>query len=490
MRTIIVLVIVALLVVGGWFGYQRYAAAQAADAEPTYETIDIDRGSIANTVSATGSIEPEAEVTLSFSGVGRVESVLVSAGDSVAKGQLLATLDADDLALALAQANVTLEISRAQLAKLQKPVERNDVVAAQAAIQVAQAGVANAEASRNSAQASYNQLFVGVTADQQTVNEANVRQAEATVKQAQQAYNQVRDQPNVGMLPQAAQLEQATVALEAARAQASLTDQGPTNDAIVGAQSQIAAAELGVQQAQSQLITAQNNLQTLVDGPDQEDIDIAQAQVQQAQLNGLQSERALSNAQITAPFDGVVSQINLRQGEMYAGGTLLPPIQLTDINRFHMTVLVDETDVRQIAVDQTVRITVDALPDSDLTGRVSSIAETASDVNGVIAYKVEIVPGETDAPLRTGMSATAIITTAQVDNVLLIPNRYIQLDRETDQAFVYRMISGAPALQEVELGLRNDQQSQVLAGLNEGDELALVTRSGQEELRNAIFGGN
>ena len=489
MRTITILIVVAVLAAGGWFGYQQYAAAQEADAEPTYETISVDRGSIANTVSATGSIEPEAEVTLSFSGAGRVESVLVAAGESVAAGQLLATLDADDLALALAQANVTLDISRAQLAKLQKPVERNDVVSAQAAIEVAQAGVANAEAGLASAQASYNQLFVGTTADQQTVNEANVRQAEATVKQAQQAYNQVRDRPDVGMLPQAAQLEQATVALEAARAQAALTDQGPTNAAVVGAQSQIAAAELGVRQAQSQLISAQDNLQTLVDGPDQEDIDIARAQVQQAELSVLQAERALQNAQITAPFDGVVSQINLRQGELYAGASPLPPIQLTDLARFHMTVLVDETDVRQLAVGQTARISVDALPDRDLTGSISSVSSTASDINGVIAYEVEIVPDETEAPLRAGMSATAIITTAQVDDVLLIPNRYIQLDRETGQAFVYRIINDAPALQEVELGLRNESQSQIVAGVNEGDQIALITRSSEEELRDAIFGG-
>ncbi len=489
MRTIIILVIVAVLAVGGWFGYQQYAAAQAEDDEPTYETVTVERGSIANTVSATGSIEPEAEVTLSFSGAGRVESVLVSAGERVAEGQLLATLDADDLALALAQANVTLDISRAQLAKLEKPVERNDVVSAQAAIEVAQAGVANAEAALTSAQASYNQLFVGATADQQTVNEANVRQAEASVKQAQQAYNQVRDQPNVGMLPQAAQLEQATVALEAARAQAALTDQGPTNAAVVGAQSQIAAAELGVRQAQSQLITAQDNLQTLVDGPAQEDVDIARAQVQQAELSVLQAERALQNAQITAPFDGVVSQVNIRQGELYAGGALLPPIQLTDLERFHMTVLVDEIDVRQLAEGQPARISVDALPERDLTGRIASISSTASDVNGVIAYEVEIVPDETDAPLRSGMSATAIITTAEVNDVLLISNRYIQLDRETDQAFVYRVVNGAPALQEIELGLRNESQSQIVAGVNEGDEIALVTRSSEEELRNAIFGG-
>ena len=74
------------------------------------------------------------------------------------------------------------------------------------------------------------------------------------------------------------------------------------------------------------------------------------------------------------------------------------------------------------------------------------------------------------------MSATAIITTAEVDDVVLLPNRYIQRDRESGRAFVYKMVDGEPRLQEVELGLRNERESQILAGLDDGDEVALVTR--------------
>jgi hypothetical protein len=88
------------------------------------------------------------------------------------------------------------------------------------------------------------------------------------------------------------------------------------------------------------------------------------------------------------------------------------------------------------------------------------------------------------------MSATAIITTAQVDNVVLLPNRYIQLDRGTDQAFVYKLVNDTPVLQEVQLGLRNERESQILAGLTDGDTVALITASSGERLRGALFGGN
>ncbi|MEZ4634431.1 MAG: efflux RND transporter periplasmic adaptor subunit [Caldilineaceae bacterium] len=353
---------------------------------------------------------------------------------------------------------------------------------------VAQASVASSEAALASAQASYRQLLAGATPEELAVQEAQVRQAETSVRQAQQAYDQVRGLPNVGALPQAAQLESATISFEVAKAQLAVTQRGATEAQIAQSLSQIAQAELSLRQARSQLITAQNTLDTLVQGPSEEDLEISRAQVRQAELSKIQAERNLDNARVFAPFTGVVSAVNVRQGELYGGS--LPAINLTDLDSFHMTVLVDELDVRQVQVGQTVRLSLDALPDADITGEVVRVSPTASDVGGVVAYEVEIVPNQTDAQLKAGMSATAIITTAQVDNVLLVPNRYIQLDRETGQAFVQKMIGGTPALQEIELGLRNDRFSQVVAGLADSDEVALIRTSTEDQLRGALFGGN
>ena len=488
-RVLLILVILIILGAGGWYGYQRYQQAQAEQAAaPSYETTAVARGTIASTVSATGNIEPEAQISLSFRTTGRIDKILASVGQTVEAGQSLATLETTDLTLALAQAKISQEISEAQLAKLEKPPTVEDIAAAQAGVVVAQTNVAAAEAALASAQASYRQLLVGTSATQQTVNLAQVRQAEANLKRAQQAYNEVKNQPNIGMLPQSVELEQMTVALEVARAQAALTEEGPDQAQVAAALNQIAQSQAGLRQAQSSVVTAQNNLRTLLDGADEEDLRIARAQVRQAELNALQAQSGMSNADLVAPAKGIISQVNIRQGEL-SGGQLAAMV-LTNVDQFHMTVLVDEIDVRQVAVGQLARISVDALPDRDLTGRVTEIAPVANDVAGVIAYEVTIVPDVSDAPLRAGMSATAIITTAQVDNVVLLPNRYIQLDRENNQAFVYKLVNGAPVLQEVELGLRNERESQILAGLTDGDSVALITATSGERLRGALFGGD
>lgn len=488
-RLIVALIIVALVATGAWFAYSQYLAPIQAQSEaPAYETFPVQRGAIASTVSATGSIEPQDQVSLLFRGVGSVEDVLVVVGQSVQAGQLLGELNTTDLTLALANAKVAHEIAAAQLAKLEAPPDTMDVAAAQAAVEVAQAGVASAEAAIASAQASYNDLFSGPTDAQQVINEAQLRQAEVNLKQAQQAYNKIKDQPDAGMFPQAAQLEQATVNYELAKAQVEKTVE-PVNQARrAQGLNQIAQAQSGLRQAQAQVVNARNNLDNLLEGPKAEDLTIARAQVKQAQLNVLQAENALANARLVAPIDGVVSQVNIKAGEV--ANNARPAIVLTDLSQFEMKVLVDEIDVRQIDIGQPVRLSVDALPGGEITGKVTEISPTASNVNGVVAYEVTVVPDATEEPLRAGMSATAIITTADVGDVIVAPNRFITVDRDTGDAYVYKMVGDAPVRQQVELGLRNERESQIVAGLQEGDVLAFVTQSSQEQLRGALFGGN
>jgi len=356
MRTIIILLILILIGAAIYFFagdqiLENLPNRQQEEEVPTFDTVLITRDTISSIVNGTGTIQPEAEVSLSFRGSGRVESLLVTKGQQVFTGQLLGELETTDLALALAQAKVSREISELQLAKLEVPPDQDDITTSQAAVAVAQANVAGAEASITSAQASYNDLIAGPTQDQQTVNLAQVRQAEANVKTAQQAYDQVKSRPDIGMLPQSAELERATLALEVAKSQGVLTDQPPTQAQIAASLNQIAQAEVGLRQAQSNLISAQNNLKNIIEGVDIEDIEIARAQLRQAQLNELQAENNLKNARLVAPFDGVVSQVNVEQGEFATGG---PAIILSDLARFHMTVLIDEIDVRQIQVGQEV----------------------------------------------------------------------------------------------------------------------------------------
>ena len=208
-----------------------------------------------------------------------------------------------------------------------------DVAAAQAAVEVAQAGVASAEAALASAQASYRQFLAGPTDVQRTINESQLRQAEISLKQAEQQYNKIKDQADAGMMPQAVQLEQATSNYEVAKAQVAKTEESATQAELAQGINQIAQAQSALRNAQAQVVNAQNNLDNLLEGAKQEDIDIARAQVKQTQLNQLQAENTLDNARLVAPRGGVVSQVNVKEGELTTAGRAA--VVLTDLSQLH-----------------------------------------------------------------------------------------------------------------------------------------------------------
>ncbi len=458
-RAITVFVILAAIVGGSVFGYQIFAQDQTA-AKPNIETYVVGRGTLISTVSATGSIEPEQRVDLAFKSAGRVAEVNVQAGDRVRAGQVLAALEMTDLKLALAQAEATLRINQARLEQARKGPDESEVMAAKAQLE--------------SAQAAYRQLLAGPSEDEKRAAMAAVERARAALEQAQAAYDQVANMPNVGMLPQSVQLRDATIELERAEAQYRITIAPPT--------------EAQIAQAQAQIAQAQANLDRLLKGPSAEEIEIAEAQVAQAQAAVEQARLALENATLTAPFDGVVAAVNIRPGEVASGA--LPAIVLIDPSQFHIDVKVDEVDIGHVKEGQPVEVRLDALPEAKIAGHIERISPVAQVAGGVVSYDVTIVIEPTDAPLRAGMTATANIVTTELKDVLVVPNRFIRIDRENNKTYVEKMVDHIPVRTEITVGARNEQFSQVLSGLEEGDVLALRDVSGREQLRQSMFGNS
>lgn len=459
-KAIIILLALAVLAGGGWLGYQRVEQARAA-AAPAWEVIKVTRDTISATVSATGSVLAEREAALAFQTSGTVATVAVEVGQRVSAGQLLAQLDTTDLELAVRQAEISLRQAQAQLQQVKEgnSPSASDIAAAQAALE--------------SAQAAYAQLLQGADKDQLAAARAQVEQAKAALDQAQQAYDRVKDRPDVGLLPQALQLQQATINYNTAQAQYRVTARGATA-------AQIAAAQAQVTQAQA-------NLDRLQRGPSAEQIIIAQAGVDQAQLALEQAQRRLQNARLVAPWDGVVINVTPVVGALAQPGT--PAVQLADVSKFHLDVQVDEVDVAVIEPGQPAQIEVDALPDIKLMGKVLRVAPAAvTTVTGGVSYKVRIDITAADAALRAGMSATATIIANTREGVLMIPNRAVQLERETGRTYVERLSNGEPQRVEVRLGLRDEQRSEVREGLNEGDEIIIRSRTGLQQLQQT-FGG-
>jgi HlyD family secretion protein len=462
MKRAITIVLILGAVIGlSWLGYQAFggqAVQKQAVEDEDLEKFVVKRDTIAATVSATGSIAPEAEVTVTFESGGKVEEVFVEKGQTVKDGDTLAKLETASLELQVAQAQATLALNEAKLQQAMKGASVEDIAAA--------------EAELASAKANYEQVKAGPTEEDLLVAKADMEKAAIAVQKAQAEYDQVAWVPGVSALPQSAALQQASIDYERAKANYQKVAQPPT--------------ESDLKSAWAQVVQAQTQLDKLRKNPEPEDVAIAQAQVDQAQAQLEEAQLQLKKAVIIAPSDGVVASLGAKVGEMVSSGT--PMVVLVDISNFHIDVEIDEIDISQIMEGQEVLITLDALPDEEIAGHVEAIAPTASSADGgVVSYVVTVAIEPTDAHLRPGMSANTTITTDRKDDALVVPNRYIQIDRESGKMYVERLEEdGLISRVEVETGMRDELSSEVVAGLDEGDTVVLRSLSGREQLQRTF----
>lgn len=474
-RAVIALFILVVVLGGSWFGYQATAKGKEEPA-PDYEVYKVTKGDIVATINSTGVIEPSQEVKLAFRGSGKVKDISVQIGDTVKKGQVLASLEADELQLQLKQAQVNLKLAEANLAKAKVSADETDIAAARAQLE-------SARAQATAARAAYADLLRGPSDAEKTVAEAQLKRAEAALKHAQEAYNEVADRPDVGALPQSQQLEQATIDYATAKANNQVKLAPPKPNQKAQSLAQIAAADAAVAQAEA-------SLARLLNGPKPEDLAVLETQVDKARIGIESAELALHNTQLISPIDGVVGVINIRTNEV--PNPSLPAMIVADPEGFHIKLNVDELDIGHLEPGQTAMVTVDALNNAQLTGVVSRIAPVANTSIGgsaIVTYEVIINLDPTDLPLRSGMTASVAIITDKAENVIVIPNQVMHLDETTRTPYVEKLINGVPTRVDLKLGLRNEQYSEVISGLNENDELAIRRINTSDIIRRQILGG-
>lgn len=462
-RVAIIVVMIALLAAGGyWLLFRGRAAALGADQ--AFPTVVVQRTTIVSEVAASGIAEAERELTLSFRIPGRIKAIHVSEGDSVSAGQILAELDTADLELQLRQAEAGLALAEAQYRKATAAPAEEDIRAAQAAV--------------DSALAAYYRLLQGPSSEQIAIAEAQLKKAEVALQQAQSAYDQVKWIGGVAALQPSLALQAATTDYEAAKANYATQTRGAEDKDIKAIAAQVA-------QAQAQLAR-------LVNGPSQEDLAVLEAQLAQARLPVEQARLQLQNASIVAPFSGIVASVSAQAEQMASAG--LPVVTLLDTSRYHVTVRVDEADIGQIAPGQEARLEPESFPGVVLSGHVAYIAATpgggaAIESSGVVQYPVRIDIDNGFPGLRAGMTVQVTIEVARYENVLVLPNTAVQVDKRTGITYVEKVVEGTPVLVEVMLGAAGDSVTEILAGVNEGDVVIERTTSFLQQLQSA-FGPN
>lgn len=147
----------------------------------------------------------------------------------------------------------------------------------------------------------------------------------------------------------------------------------------------------------------------------------AREEISRAQAAAAGAMDNVNKCRFLAPFDGVVSALNVEQGEVVITGTMNNPgtqiLVVSDLSRMLVRADVDETDVVNMKLGQKAKISVDAMPDTSYQGTVIEIGNTAkrssvSTVEGQTNFEVKVVFDSLVPEVRPGMTADVEISTA------------------------------------------------------------------------------
>lgn len=458
MKRIGIVLLIVVVLAAGWLVYdsRRTARAQLDTDLPTAPVTRMDIDSI---VTATGSLMPRRNQQLAFGIAGRVAEVLVDEGDVVEEGQVLARLDTQDLQLNLQQAEAALAVAEATLERARRPATEEEIAAAEAQVRAAEASLAD--------------LRRGPSESDRRIAELNVDQARNTLYGAQGNRDALAGNPvaSGGSLAQAeAQVLNAEIGVLIAELNRDKLLAGPDASAI--------------RAAEAQLAQAQSTLARLRTGPTPEDIRVSEAQVAQARVSVEAARARLSDATLAAPFSGTIASWNVHPGDNVSPAA--PVGNIVDGTEYHLDVTIDETEIGKVAPGQRVRVVLDAYPERELTGEVESVSLLGSASQGIVVYTVRVRLSPADVALRPLMTAAVDIVVATNEQALVIPNRALRRD---DRSRYVEVLSG-DGLRRVDVttGLSNDQVTEILSGLTEGQEV-VVGQPRENPFAFSPFGG-
>lgn len=514
------LLLVALLVVR-----QLGAARQSAAAVQSGESVTVFIGDLESGATATGQVLAMRDAGLALERSGVVESILVEVGDVVGVGDELLQLETAALERAVASAEQALAAQKANLATLQAPPSAAALSSAEANVASAQASLdalldgpdeaerVAAEADVRSANADIASAAARSNAAQSNASPEEIRAAELELQLAQQAATQAAEQHSTILVTEAnqflseeqlAELElsarsramQANADLAAAQEKYDELLNGDPN-AIGAAQGNLGAAaarrdaaqvrldgvlagptEADTASAQATLAQAEANLDQLRRGPSAAQLTAAEVQVEQARISLERARQDLEKATLRAPFAGVITAVHVSEGETASGAA----IDMVDIGSLEVVLSVDEVDIANLEPGQPATVTLEGWPDRPLEGSVAVIAPRAvADDSTVATFEVFLSFDQpADMPVLMGMTADAALQTAVNENILLVPNAAINVDRSVGTYSVNLVQTDADGNQtfeavDVTIGLRDSDYTQILSGLEEGDEVFVGT---------------
>ena len=412
--------------------------------QTTSQQVKVARGDLTITVSGSGTIEVSNQMNLAFGTAGRIEKLLVKEGDEVKQGDVIARLETDALQLSLTQAKVSY-------AQAQVAVSQYDVAVSQATVTVTQA-----EISLKSAQIALDQTTRTSTLSDLRIAQANVDTAKSNLDDSLMRLSEYIP-GSVGYNEYQKNVVLAQARLKAAQDTLDAMLSGFSTNEVAVKKQQVTAAEQSLSTAHQSLDLAKATA------------DLGGQALAAAGQSRDYAQKQLDKAVLSAPFAGVIASLPVDQGDTVLGTTTIA--HLIDPGKLELKVQVDEIDIPGVKPGQRAIIKVDALPDMAFAGKVNYVGLIPKKETGVTLFDVKItLDNAAGTGLRSGMSASADIVTAERKNALLVPSRVIRQNAQ-GKTVVDVSANGQKAERAVVTGISDSFQTEIISGLVEGESV-------------------
>ncbi len=468
-----------------------------------HETLIVERSTFKRQVSVSGKVIPTQSSELGFEQGGRIARINSPVNTVVKKGATLVSIENGDIQAEVLQRRAALEREQAKLLSLrqgtrpeQLAIDRQEYADATktllAASRLALLEIENALFSEidtlfehgNSVNPTLKDTASSQTVKNRIENERFlVTEKLASWKKTLSTLNEQSKIEEINSVRQEG--VQAFNALDALLDDLNfnVNDLGTNNSgltqeeidanrqAVNSAGQDIASALEKVVSAESAWQTARNSLTLSEAGSTPSDIDAQVAMVKSAQADLLSAQARLTKTIITAPFDGVVTRMDLKVGEIVSPNT--SKVTMMSNSSFEIESFVPEVHIAHIQPGNTAVVNLDAYgTEIPFLATVSSIDQAETIRDGVSTYKVKLTFNEADTRIRSGMTASVIVTTLEKPDTLVVPRSVIQ---EKDGVTTVRRLVNEEIIETtVETGDSTTLgQVEITNGLSEGDVVIL-----------------
>ena len=433
--------IVAVVIVGG---IGMYRSATTAHAATQYVLSPVTTGNIVQTVTGSGQVSAANQLDVTPQVSGQITSIVVSVGQHVSQGDLLATIDDTSALNSLNNAKLSL----AQLTESAKP---GDIADAANALSTSYSdgfgNVASAFTDLQTVMTGLNDMFYtqgGFLSDQKS--SLLTPTAQGYLETAGQDYDKANAEYTT-MLTEYKSLNRQSATSSIAQlisdtytltkdVSTVLQDTQTTttwiaaNEPSYSSSASLSTAESSVTswsnsvnsdisslaQAQNTTANDQNTLNNLVTGADPLAVQASELSVQQAQ-------QTYDNYFIRAPFSGTIGRIPASVYSQASGSTVIATV----VGDQKLAIIsLDEVDAAKVKVGQPATITFDAISGFTATGTVSEVDQVGTVVSGVVSFGVKIAIATDDPRILPGMSLNTTIVTNEIDGVTIVPSAAVK----------------------------------------------------------------